>query len=336
MICKVKILLLFVIVAGLLCVSCVSQNTIGEPIIILNADNSNLHMARPSTVNTAWIGTYNHEVYFCSTFKGKYKRWLCRLCEDGVQKVAKLNATLSIYGVIDSFLYFEPLDEPLEPRKPDIISCYDFQTNCIRDIYSGDTNLFIPFLIERQSLYVPLDYDNYLKVSEFVHIVGQEVKGITKQIGDTAIKDMTYYTPIETEHGTLSAIKRTMVSTEYGTVVHRQSAFNMLYFIDLNHNIIPLFSVQGIDAYSAITVVKDSVYLSFKRYEKLGSIGMKRFENDMLEGTYRISLVDYSSVKLSDQIYDDLYYFGDNFIFACDNKGKIYRLNMDGSIDKVW
>ena len=54
-----------------------------------------------------------------------------------------------------------------------------------------------------------------------------------------------------------------------------------------------------------------------------------------MEGTYRISLKDYSVEKLNDNIYDGLYYFGDAYIYACDRDGGIYRLNLDGSVKDI-
>ena len=54
-----------------------------------------------------------------------------------------------------------------------------------------------------------------------------------------------------------------------------------------------------------------------------------------MEGTYRISLKNYSVEKLNDNIYDGLYYFGGDYLYACNRDGCMYRLNLDGSVKDV-
>ena len=77
-------------------------------------------------------------------------------------------------------------------------------------------------------------------------------------------------------------------------------------------------------------MVGDAVYLSVLRYEKYSEIGMKRFENDTEEGTYRINLNDGTTVKVSNQIYDGLYCFDQVCLYACDENCNIYQLDLDG------
>ena len=83
---------------------------------------------------------------------------------------------------------------------------------------------------------------------------------------------------------------------------------------------------------TAVDVVGDDVYLSLKRYEGYSESGklLRRYENDTLEGTWRISLTDFSAVKISDTIYNGLYCFGD-VLLACDESCSVYRLQPDGS-----
>ena len=83
---------------------------------------------------------------------------------------------------------------------------------------------------------------------------------------------------------------------------------------------------------TAVAIVGDDVYISLKRYEGWGESGkgLRRYENDTLEGTWRISLTDFSAVKISDTIYNGLYCFGD-VLLACDESCSVYRLHPDGS-----
>ena len=59
---------------------------------------------------------------------------------------------------------------------------------------------------------------------------------------------------------------------------------------------------------------------------------MLGFEKDTAEGTYRIDLTDFSVVKVSDQIYNGLYYFGGDCLYTCDEYCNIYVLDMQGNI----
>lgn len=58
------------------------------------------------------------------------------------------------------------------------------------------------------------------------------------------------------------------------------------------------------------------------RYEKIDDETYKgnlRYENDEIEGTYRINLLDHAIEKISDSIYNGLFYFGGQQFFMIDN-----------------
>ena len=86
-----------------------------------------------------------------------------------------------------------------------------------------------------------------------------------------------------------------------------------------------------------MTVINNSIYLSFKRYEKFGkgNILLQRYENDQIEGTYRISLDDLSVEKISDRIFSGMFHFDQTTIWACDELKNIYQLDLDGNIEQV-
>ena len=106
----------------------------------------------------------------------------------------------------------------------------------------------------------------------------------------------------------------------------------MLYNVNDNQSISLLFELPCLSSSSAVAVVNEDIYLSVKRYEKFGSLGMLRFENDTAEGTYKISQADFLPVKISDSIYNGLYFFGGESLYACDEFCNIYRLDLQGNV----
>ncbi len=325
----IKLLLLYAVLLCAFGTACSPYSTINKPIRVTDDNNNLTNAILPASDATVWMGTYNYELYFCSS-KGKYKGWLCKVGEDGIQKVLKLNSGRIFYGCVDSYIYFYP-----SSKGECSVACYDFSSNNIVCTYEGECNVFLPVWIEGQSIYIPLGFDDCQLTPEYVHIKGRDVVETTTQIDGESIGNMVFYSPIETESESISNFDRAMISTDYGTVIHQQGIGHMLYLINKENQVVSLFDVPCLDARSAITIVDDTVYLSFLRYEKYGEIGMKRFENDTMEGTYRISLKDYSVEKLNDNIYDGLYYFGDAYIYACSRDGRIYCLNLDGSVKDI-
>lgn len=131
------------------------------------------------------------------------------------------------------------------------------------------------------------------------------------------------------------ARNRSLIRTDHGLLIHNRSSYGrgvMLYYVTEAGELIELFAAPQLSSVSAVTVYHDTVYFSFMRTEKYGSIGELGFENDELIGTWRISLADYSAEKLSDRIYDGMYIFDDTGIYACDCYCDIYKLDFDGNI----
>lgn len=118
-----------------------------------------------------------------------------------------------------------------------------------------------------------------------------------------------------------------------GLLVYDHSSCNLLYFIpDDTGELVELFTFEGIHTAGSMNVHGDWVYVSFNRYKEYKDvIGYIPFENDTFEGTYRISLIDYSVEKLSDEVYYGMYIFDDTGIYACKESG-IYKLDFDGNV----
>lgn len=126
-----------------------------------------------------------------------------------------------------------------------------------------------------------------------------------------------------------------LISCKNGLLIFYPNSSRILDFIPIgSQDVVNLFSTEGRDFENALNIYGTDVYLSFHRYEKLGAskIGMIEYENDTVQGTYRISLIDYSVTKISNKIYNGLYIFDDTGIYACDQYGYIYKLDFDGNV----
>ena len=118
-------------------------------------------------------------------------------------------------------------------------------------------------------------------------------------------------------------------------MVHNEGQDGLLYFIDEESGAVrELFYVQCMASDSAVNTYGNYAFLSFTRWEKWGDFGMLRFENDTLEGTYRIDICTGETVKISDRIYSGLYIFGDNAIYAVDRQNQIFLLDFDGNVQR--
>ncbi len=137
---------------------------------------------------------------------------------------------------------------------------------------------------------------------------------------------------IELEYG-----HETLIPCDYGVLVHNQGQEHLLYLIDNEGCIQELFYVPCMYSGSTINVYGDYAYISFRRYEKYGKLGLAgvSFENDTLQGTWRISLSTGESEKISDNIYNGIYIFDNTGMYVCDDESNIYKLNFEGEIIQV-
>lgn len=124
---------------------------------------------------------------------------------------------------------------------------------------------------------------------------------------------------------------RSIIPCDNGLLIHNEGYGNLLYWIDPEGNITELFNAECMDSQSAVTVCGSDIYLSFMRYEHFDTWGNYiPYADDSLPGTYRISLIDSSAVKISDKVYNGLYNFDDTCLYACDKFGNVYQLDLEG------
>ena len=138
-------------------------------------------------------------------------------------------------------------------------------------------------------------------------------------------------------------VRSYVIPCDNGILLHNAAHNLPLYYIEgETGKIVELFpEIEAMEMQTAVNIHNNYVYFSLLRYEKWADLGMARFENDTLEGTYRISLTDYSVEKISDHIYNGLFIFDDSGIYACNQAGDIYKLDFDGNrimeiVKKSW
>jgi len=59
---------------------------------------------------------------------------------------------------------------------------------------------------------------------------------------------------------------------------------------------------------------KNYYYCSFYRFKEVNRFSYKKFENDKLEGTWKVNVETFEQTKISDKIYDDIFVIGDKVI----------------------
>ena len=108
----------------------------------------------------------------------------------------------------------------------------------------------------------------------------------------------------------------------------------VLYQIDPDGQIRLLFQeIPCMCTDVCVNFYENYAFVSFRRWESYDSgFGMKRYENDTLEGTYRIDLKDGSTKKISDSIYNGMFIFDDSGIYCSNHDGDISKIDFDGNL----
>lgn len=306
--------------------------------------------------SSVWLGVFNGKLYFyphCGTrlHKSSYDGFLCVFENGGVTKLTDLEEdknSVIVQGFLSPFLYYWDNNTSLD-KQSDFLYSYDLQSREEKLLYSGEANLTHNiFLSGDGRSYFPLWAENN-EIPQFVCVKEGAFSSVIPLTEGYLINGKTYYAVAEYSDtverllcldadGFLNEVplgyahQRTIIPCENGLLVHNESGPNILYWINDDGKVQELFSVECLDSKSAVNIHGTDVYLSFKRYKEYGESGMRRFENDTLEGTYRISLVDFTTQKISDTIYDGLYNFDDACLYACDEDCSIFQLDFDGNI----
>ena len=249
-----------------------------------------------------------------------------------------------ILGSSSHYLYYYICGDS---QSNDLLYCYDIAKQHKSLLYSGHIYSWYHFYSTNNGeLFIKLREYSADRQPQFLHIMNDRLIDIVSSIETYRIGNETYWLQDGTVYRqdqdsitteligiTRNASRYVMIPCEQGLLIHCfDSEEDILYLIDTNGNLHEIFKAECLRAYSAVTVCGDYAYLSLRRYKEFGEIGMRRFENDTVEGLYRISLNSYCSEKISDKIFDGLYNFDDTCLWACDNNCNIFQLDLDGTV----
>lgn len=130
-----------------------------------------------------------------------------------------------------------------------------------------------------------------------------------------------------------SASYRALIPYQDGLLLINDGYGSLVYYIREDGTIQALFpEFECMCSTSSVNFYENYVFVSFKRWKSYdeSGIALKSYENDSLEGTYRIDIRDGSVEKISDNIYDGMFIFDNSGIFACDRDGDISKLDFNG------
>ena len=309
-----------------------------EPVVILQAEYNPVNNMQTNT--SVWMGTYNGQLYFYpkqyANFRKttRFKKSISVFRNGGADVLLKLDLGQYIVGMNEGYIYY------LENSN---LYCYDVLKNettlvstyCSPHLFTptgswlirkdetdskfyavhGDTVESTPIEIEPYTLNGKL----YVRPDRYYH----DFFTVEKQGEQEIVQDV----PIQNESNCI-------LYSEEGLLVLQKYDRNILRWICANSGeIVELFSIPDGHPDSAVNIHGNDVYLSFNRDFLNKETGNYYYmEEDPLVGTYRISLDDFSTEKISDSIYSGLYIFDDSGIFACDENCHIYKLDFDGNL----
>lgn len=328
------------------------------PEIISTDDHPGNNRQRKATV---WLGCYDNQLYYygdrrSSILKTKYYGSLCVFRGNELAEIFPLSrgkGTIMIWGLVDNYLYY--LDTPRDDFKRQKLYCYDLESNEEVLLYTGHIYASNSQYFDQDgSVYFPLFPENG-KTAQFVHVSGRTVLGIEPLTGGYALGGSMYYVVQEYSDAQVArvlkadpddpaqfdeipldgAYRRWILPYDGGLLVHNERQNSLLYQIHEDGSITNLFSIPCMASESAVNVHGTDVYLSVLRYEKYGELGMLRYENDTMEGTYRISLIDGSAEKINDMCFDGIFNFDDTCFYCSDKQGNVYKMEFDGIVSPV-
>lgn len=293
---------------------------------------TNVLQSNASVIMTTYNGSlyvlpWNYNTVLAQT---KYHEYICLLQNGSIERMHKIQDAHGVmvagnyfYYTRQNRLYCYDIAERAEVLLMDnIVDSVNFHCSSEGILYMHNRldNHSVAFHGGCEAENAPAFWDSYI-LNGCRYLLSEDGSDVLRlnEYGVSEIIDIPY------------GSRKTLVMTDFGLLIHNEGQGDLLYLISKDSNdIVELFTIECMVSVSTIALQGNNVYLSVKRYEEHGDFGMLRYENDTLEGTYRISLIDYSVEKLSDEIYNGLYIFDDTGIYACDENCNIYKLDFDG------
>lgn len=105
-----------------------------------------------------------------------------------------------------------------------------------------------------------------------------------------------------------------------------------LYYINSSGETDVIFSCSDTSV-ASFSINERYAFISLRRYRynPISLVRWQRYEDDDISGTFRISLEDFSVTKISEQVYEGMYIFDNEGVYACDEETNIWYFNNDGS-----
>jgi len=302
------------------------QNSFAD--IVLGAVNGNMYFAS--------IGEYNF------VGESEYAYWLTALEKTGPRKLHKvMNQVLTI---CNGYCYYLEWDKT---TRENYLYAYNLMTEATSKVVAWDKSLnYIEnyWFVEDETLYLQISPDEELYYPVTGTDVGAPVKKavyVAQNGYYTVIKGAAYFCDNRGERQKVDIPERwemtRLIPCTEGVLLHNDGAQCPLYLIESDSvDLIPLFEMECDFSCTAMNVYGDYAYLSVLRYKDHSDVwDYKRYENDSVEGTYRIDLQDYTVEKLNDHIFDSLYIFDGTGIFAVRDDGTVYKMDFDGKIQQI-
>ena len=301
---------------------------------------------------SVWMGTINNTIYYFPRSKiGKPTNddnCLCCINGENSEVILRFpgDCQIKIIALINANLYYSE-----RSNEKTTLYWYNLNTSEKREIMSSSSfNNTLSVFAQDGSFYYP---ENGGPNPRYIHVENGKIVGIVDDPPGFSLGGREY-SVFNRVLGSGSKVVRkekngivedipldysdwcALIPTEYGLLIHNVGLKDVLSLVGESGETEPLFYVDCMASKTAVTVVDDYVFISVKRYEKYGAKGMIRYVNDSFEGTYRIDLRDKTVIKISDSIYDGLYYFDDIGLFASNESCQVFRLDYDGNqIEKI-
>ena len=298
---------------------------------------------------SVWMGVYDGQLYYLTNSRSNVLRCLGNIDEEILLSDKK---EVSVLGYDGRTLYYRLEEEQPGQALITTLCCCNLSTREITELkkYLDPDEGLIPAMCvfpgDGIAYFKHLCHEGYLTVNDH-EVVNENNTNREYQI---QLGDWLYFMDEQSavEHvyrqgksGDVEevvlagALRRSLIPTDKGILVHNERTHDLLYLIDTEGDVTELFQIECDMSISALTVNATDVFLSVRRLKLGGPFGAGsavRYPGDTLSGTYRISLEDYSVEKISDEVYNGLYIFNDSGIFACDGDRRIYKLDFDGNV----
>lgn len=276
--------------------------------------------------------------YMCKWFKSlgrrsRFEGCLCTIEEGKIHKLLKIDA---LYGSDSKYIYYK-LDnkvlayDPITEKSHTIGALSDTQKK--RTVISSDGTLRLTAYYDEVVLCNIKDGELDETGDNIGKCIKYDLNGKSYSIRGRSNKVFCNELDISDCFG--EAEKRLLVPYQEGLLLINSGCGDLVYYIQKDGTIsqlFPGFSCMCSD--SSVNFYENYVFVSFRRWEAYSNIGLKPYDNDMMQGTYRIDIKTNAVEKISEHIYSGMFIFDDSGIFACDGDGNIHLIDFDGNVLK--